>query len=395
MNHFLTILKKELTDILRDKKTIIMGIIVPILLYPLLMLGFNKLAASSFDMEKKTFSIVVQDQGNSSVRELLKSQKNIKIKEVKDPDKALKDGDISLIVEVPKDFDNDVKNNKKADIKLTYDDKSQDSSMINGTVSSLISEYGQQVAEQRLKEKGIDTSILKPFSSSSKNISETASSKDDAASGLMKGFLMVMPTLIVVLLLAPTMGIAVDLCAGEKERQTMEPLLSTAVNRMSIVWGKIISLAVVGIITLLCTLFAMAVSFKYMGSSSDMNFINARFLLSMGITCLFLVIAIGALEIALSIYARSIKEANSYLSAVYMIAMLLSYAPFMMDSKSIAMKYFNMPVINTTCLIKELMAGIYRTDHLLIVLAWNVVYTVLAVLFARHMFSKEEVIFRS
>lgn len=393
MNHFLTILKKELIDLLRDKKTIIMGILLPIILYPVMMIGINKLAENSLDMSKKSFSVVVQDEGSSSVRELLKTQKNITIKEQKDAEKALKDGDISLIVEVPKDFDQNIAGEKKSEIKIKYDDKSQDSAMLNSMVQSMLSSYGQKVAEQRLTAKGIDTSILNPFTTESTDISKTAA--DDAASGFAKGMMMVLPTLVVMLLLMPTIGIAVDLCAGEKERQTMEPLLSTAVNRTSIVWAKIAALAVVGIITLVCTLGAMSVSVSAIGSSAEMSFINARFILSAGITCLFLVLAFGALQIALSIYARSIKEANSYLSGVSVFAMVLCYVPFMMDAKSIEMKYFNIPVVNTTCLLKELMAGIYRTDHLLIVLAWNVVYTVAAVLFARYMFSREEVIFRS
>ena len=159
--------------------------------------------------------------------------------------------------------------------------------------------------------------------------------------------------------------------------------------------AKIAALAVVAIITLVCTLGAMSVSIKTIGNNAEMTFVNARFILSTGITCLFLVLAFGALQIAISIYARSIKEANSYLSGVSVLSMVLCYVPFMMDAKSIQMVFFNIPVVNTTCLLKELMAGIYRTDHLLIVLAWNVVYTVAAVLFARYMFSKEEVIFRS
>lgn len=393
MNHFLTILKKELIDLLRDKKTIIMGILLPIILYPVMMIGINKLAENSLDMSKKSFSVVVQDEGSSSVRELLKTQKNITIKEQKDAEKALKDGDISLIVEVPKDFDQSVNDQKKSEIKLKYDDKSQDSAMVNSMVESMISEYGQKVAEQRLKAKGIDTSILKPVTTESTDISKTAA--NDASSGFAKGMMMILPTLVVMLLLMPTIGMAVDLCAGEKERQTMEPLLSTAVNRISIVWAKIAALAIVGLITLVCTLGAMSVSIGAIGNNSEMSFMNARFILSAGITCLFLVLAFGALQIAISIYARSIKEANSYLSGVSVFAMVLCYVPFMMDSKSIEMKFFNIPVVNTTCLLKELMAGIYRTDHLLIVLAWNVVYTVAAVLFARYMFSREEVIFRS
>lgn len=395
MNHFTTILKKELLDLLRDKKTIIAGILLPILIYPALMLGMNKLAEKSFNVDEKNFVVEVEDNGSSSIRDMLKGQKNITLKDFEDSNKALKDGDLSLIIEVPDDFDKKIQDEKKADIKMTYDDKSNDSAMIYSMVKSMISEYGSKISEDRLKSKNIDVSILQPFNTESVNISDIKGEDDSFASGMMKGFSMMLPTLIIILLLAPTMGISVDLGAGEKERQTMEPLLSTAVSRISIVWAKIVALAIVGIITLFLTLGAIAISFKYLLEGSEMMFVNAQFILSAGITCLFLVLAIGALQIAISIYARSIKEANSYLSTIYVFTMILTYVPFAFDAKNISTKFFNIPIINTTCLLKELMAGIFRTDHLLMVLAWNVVYTIAAVLFARYMFSKEEVIFRS
>lgn len=394
MNHFLTVLKKELIDLLRDKKTIVIGILLPILLYPLMTFGLSKLTENSFNVDKKNFVVTIKDEGNSAIRDILKSQKNITIKDFSDTQKALKAGDSSLIIEVPKTFDESINKEQQASLKLTYDDKSQDSTMIKGMVSNMLSEYSQKIAVKRLAAKNIDSSILKPFSIEDKNISEVKLG-DDAQSGMMQGMLMMLPTIIVILLLAPTMGIAVDLCAGEKERGTIEPLLSTAVSRMSIVWAKIVALAIVGMITLVCTLGAMGISFKFLLSGAEMAFVNPKFLLTMGIVCIFLVLAIGALQIALSIYARSIKEANSYLSGVYMVAMILSYVPFAFDAKSISIKYFHIPIINTVSLMKELMAGIFRLDHLAIVVLWNIVYTIIAVLFARYMFSKEEVVFRS
>ncbi|GKX68635.1 ABC transporter permease [Inconstantimicrobium mannanitabidum] len=396
MNHFVTVLKKELIDILRDKKTIILGILLPILLYPLMTFGLSKLAESSMSTSNKTFTVTIKDEGKSSVRDLLNQQQQIKIKikDFSDAEKSLKDGETSLIIEVPKAFDESVSKEQQAKIKLTYDDKSQDSSMLKSTVSNMLSEYSQQLAVKRLQAKNIDASILKPFNVENKNISEIKSG-NDAQTGMVQGILMMLPSILVILILAPTMGIAVDLCAGEKERGTIEPLLSTAVSRISIVWAKIVALAIIGIITLSCTLAAMGISFKMMLNGSEIAFVNAKFLLPIGIVCLFLILTVGALQIALSIYARSIKEANSYLSGVYMVAMILSYVPFAFDAKSIAIKYFHIPIMNTVCLMKELMAGIFRLDHFVIVILWNMVYTALAVLFARYMFSKEEVVFRS
>ncbi|MPN59278.1 hypothetical protein SDC9_206999 [bioreactor metagenome] len=103
----------------------------------------------------------------------------------------------------------------------------------------------------------------------------------------------------------------------------------------------------------------------------------------------------GALELSISIYARSFKEAQTYLAPLNIIALVPVYTTYMLDARNIDTFYFHIPVANTVCLMKEFLAGVFNTSHILITFGWVLVYIMAAIFFARYMFSKEEVIFRT
>ena len=75
--------------------------------------------------------------------------------------------------------------------------------------------------------------------------------------------------------------------------------------------------------------------------------------------------------------------------------MILAFIPMYMDVKNISMLFLNIPIINSICVMKEIMIGIYNTTHILVVLAWHIFYVALALIIAKILFSREELIFRS
>ncbi|HBC96590.1 MAG TPA: ABC transporter permease, partial [Clostridium sp.] len=190
-------------------------------------------------------------------------------------------------------------------------------------------------------------------------------------------------------------SIAADLVAGEKERGTFEPLLSTAVGRMSIFWGKLTAISSVALITLIVTLISMVGSMLYIFSGGGGIDISIGAFVVIGVVSVFVLVALSSIEISISIFARSMKEANTYLGGFIVPVMILTYVPFMMDSKNIGILFFNIPVVNAVAVMKEALAGVFDPMHISIVLVWHVVYVVATVLLAKIMFSKEEVVFRS
>ncbi|MGG7176266.1 ABC transporter permease [Clostridium paraputrificum] len=396
LNSFFTVIKKELTDIIRDRKTLAFTILLPILIYPVMFKIMSISMKSSVDDAKKEIRVVIEGDKESSIAGLLKGQEAIKIDELDDPKEALKSGDIQLIVNIPEGFDTALLNGEVKNIEILIDDESNKSTAASSIVKEIYDLYSKQIVEGRLAKEGINKDILTPFNLDIKS----GVSKDGEINSIGTYVLGMLPSMVVLLLLSPTMGLAAEMGAGEKEKNTFEPLLSTSGNRNSLLWGKITSLCIVGTITLIASMISLWIAFK--GYVADLSggqeltiSLTGKAIVLIMIICMFLIVAICAIQMCISIFARSTKEANTYLSGILMPTMLLSFVPMFLDVKNMNALFFHLPIANSVCLMKEFMVGIFDTQHILIVLAWQIGYVGLSVLAAKVMFSREEVVFRS
>ena len=395
MSNFLTVLKKELLDIVRDKKTLVFTLILPILIYPIMFKFMSSSMEKAVTDVEKEINIYIEGDTDSTMAKVITSLENIRLPEIDSPTEALKNGDIQLIINIPENFDENIAAGKNDTINLLIDDESNKSMIASSMVSEVYENYKNTIVEQRLTASGIDPSILKPFDINVKS-GISADAEDVNSMGSM--LLTMIPTLIVILMVSSTVGMAADLGAGEKERFTFEPLLSTSARRSSLLWGKITALCTVSFIALIANLAAMVFSMQRFMSFGEGNIqfnLSPSTILGMLVVGCLLLVTLSALQLSVSIYARSTKEANSYLTAITMPAMILSFIPYMMDAKGINPIFFNIPVTNAICLMKEFTVGIFDIKHILIVFGWHIVYIVASIMFAKYMFSREEVIFRN
>lgn len=176
---------------------------------------------------------------------------------INDSKSALKNGDIQAIVNIPNNFENTIKNKINTKIEILYDEESNKSMMASSIITSIYEEYKKSLVASLLKQNGLATSILTPFEIEVKSgINENANED----SGFDAMLLSMLPSLLVIFMVSSTMAMAADLGAGEKEKCTFEPLLSTPAKRTSILWGKISSLCVVSFLTLIANMVSMVFS---------------------------------------------------------------------------------------------------------------------------------------
>ncbi|WP_333887006.1 ABC transporter permease [Clostridium sp.] len=389
MNSFWIIFKKELMDIFRDKKTLVFTILLPIILYPAMFKIIDSTMKDTTKSIEKNITIAYKGSESSSVYLMLKKLNNITIDNTGNSNEKLKKGKISLIIETPEDFDLKISNKTEATIKIIYDRDSNKSALASSLIKDNLDNYNKSIVYDRLNENGIDTNILTPFQVKE----ETLNNQDDNA--IAFGILSVLPTILIIFMISPTIGIAADLVAGEKERNTFEALLSTSVGRMSIFWGKLMAISSVAFITLIITLTSMIASMLYIFSIEGKLSIPIVAFGVIGIVSLFVLISLSSIEISISMFARSMKEANTYLGGFIIPVMILTYIPFMMDSKNIGFLFFNIPIVNAVVVMKEAISGVFNPTHIAVVLSWHIVYVIATVFLAKFMFSKEEVVFRS
>lgn len=395
MSNFITVLKKELLDIVRDRKTLVFTLILPILIYPLMFKFMSSSMEKAQTDIQKEINIYIEGDTDSLMAKTITSLENVKTPDIESPTEALKNGDIQLIINIPENFDENIASGKNDTIDLLIDEESNKSMIASSLVSDIYDNYKNTIIEERLTANGVDPSILKPFEV---NVKSGINADNENVNAVASMLLTMIPTLIVILMVSSTVGMAADLGAGEKERFTFEPLLSTSAKRSSLLWGKVTALCTVSFLALIANLGAMVFSMqKFMSFGEEsINFnLEPTTILGMLVVGCLVLVTLSALQISVSIYARSTKEANSYLAAITMPTMILSFLPYMMDAKGINPAFFNIPITNAICLMKEFTVGIFDIKHIALVIGWHLVYIVASIMFAKFMFSKEEVIFRN
>lgn len=383
------VFKKEIMDTFRDKKTIISSIVIPIVIFPLIAFFMGLGSSDLIKESKEPVDIGLIYERESSLIEYLSNNEQINIKEVEDIDKALDKLDVRAVVKVDNEFDKKVEKGEKPELEILYDDSSQKSSMAFSRVSEIISSYSQIIVANRLNEAGIDPEILHPIIVEGKSVAK------EGGEGLMM-FAMMLPFMLTIWSAAGGIPAATDLGAGEKERQTLEPLLTTKASRTSILMGKYFTVVLAGVIgtvaSLIGFLIASKISPEFMGEGAALPLKSAGIIT---FVCLQLAFAFASIELAISFYARNFKEAQTYLSPLTIILMVPAYFTMFTDGRAIPEHHFHIPVMNTIGVIKEVIVSVFDYKHIITTSLWNLVYIVLFLFITVKMFEREEVVFRN
>jgi sodium transport system permease protein len=389
--HVYIVLKKELKDIFRDKKTWIVTILLPALFIPIMMYIVIGGAESISEQKISDTKIVVLDEGNNvKFINYLKSTGISIVTGLQNPKESLEKGDIRAIVVIPSDFDKNIEEGRNTDLTIQVDMSNMKSSNAENMIRGLIKEYANNIVKERLIAKGIDPKILDPIAIKTENI---ASQSKMAGSFLA----FIVPMLLTLWTATGGMGAAVDLAAGEKERATLEPLLTTSASRLSIMAGKYLAVTTMALISAIASLLGLFASFAL---NKDMAFLNADFRLSvaaivvMFVAAFFTASIFAALELALSAYAKSFKEGQTYISPLMFIAIIPAYLVMYKMPNEIPISYFAIPVFGTISVFKELLYGIVNMTHIGIFVFSSIIYVGISVYLAALMFKQEWALFR-
>ncbi|WP_069651016.1 ABC transporter permease [Caloranaerobacter ferrireducens] len=383
------VFKKEIKDTFRDRKTIFTSIIIPILIFPILSLALGSGVSDIIEEDTKPINIAVISENNNGLLKYLTIHEGINIVNTDEPEKSLEKLEVKAIVKIDKYFDEKVNNDEFGTVEIIYDESSQKSSMAYPRLKSIINDYSQIIVSKRLKELGTDNNILKVV-----DIKAISIAKEGGFGIIM--FSMMLPMFLTIWSAVGGIPAATDLGAGEKERQTLEPLLTTRINRTSLLIGKYFTVVVAGIIATLASLTGFIIATRLnsdlFGTISNLP-INT--ILIIGLFCIGLTLTFSSLELAVSFYARNFKEAQTYLTPITIIMLIPTYLTMYLDGKAIPKVYFNIPIINVISIIKEALVSIYNPVHIGIVLIWMIIYIAVALTVTVKLFNKETVIFRN
>ena len=334
LNGIKQIFGKEMARILKDKKMVFSVFLLPVLIMVVLLTIINNLAGQmQSDIEEHKAIVWMQNEPDSFEMFLASAGAEYDIRTIaSDSDRgeaedAILNGDADLLIEFPVDFDAMIDGFQEGDavpqIKTYYNPSEEYSSQAYQEISvGVLESYRQTLLAGRVG----NPDAITVFTVNSDN-DDMVIQDDEKASGQALG--MMLPYFITILLFAGAMGIGTDMIAGEKERGTMASLLVAPVKRSSIVLGKVFALMVVsGISSLvyvagmvICTPFMMD-SMTGMDEALNLN-LGPDQILMLGLLLVAIAFLYSAVVALISVFAKTTKEASSYIMPVYMVVLVV------------------------------------------------------------------------
>lgn len=316
-----TVMRKELRDLSRDRRTLALALFLGPLLYPALMLGMGYLTENRIRTQvDKTLEIPMV--GAEHAPNLVKFLATNGITSAKAPanlDAAIRSQEIDVALRISPDYADDWRNGRPALVEIIRDSTRRDADIPTQRVNAALSAYSQQVGALRLLARGVDASVARPV-----NVGMQDLATPEAKQGMLLSVLL--PYLLILTSFIGGAYLILDATAGERERQSLEPLLATPAPRSAVVSGKIAAACVIGLTTLLLTLLAFKFSAQFAGTLGRQ--LNVSFL-SMGKMLLILLpmLFIGtSLLTYLAASAKSMKEAQSHMTWLMLLPMIPTFA---------------------------------------------------------------------
>lgn len=326
----LTVMRKELRDLSRDRRTLALTLLLGPLLYPILILGMGKLSESRFKTQiDKPLEIPTIGRENApNLVRFLAAQGLNAVDPPKDLTAAIRDQQIDIALRISADFGTDWAEGRPALVEIVQDSTRRDADIPTARLKAALGAYSQQVGSLRLLARGIDAQVARPLDVATQDLATA-----EAKRGVMLSLLL--PVLLTITSFLGGAYLVMDTTAGERERQSLEPLLATPAKRSAIVSGKIAAACVVGVVSLLLTLLAFKLSAQ-LSTGAAARQLNMG-LLSM-LQMLFVMMPIlfigTSLLTFLSAAAKSMKEAQSHMTWLMLLPMLPGYALMVYPVKS-------------------------------------------------------------
>lgn len=278
------------------------------------------------------------------------------------------------------------------DVKLMVDESKEQSRIAMEKVIDRLEEFKSEESERRLRILKAPITILKPVTWEKVNIAS-----DEQMLGMILG--LILPYMMIILTMSGGMYPAIDLTAGEKERSTLETLLVTPVGRMEIVLGKFLTVMTTSLVTALISMTTMSAVMAFgmagmVNQTSDIAFtINPLYLLLAILMIIPMTALFSSLLITIAIMAKSTREAQSYISPLF-IAVMLPAMMSMLPGSTLTAKHAWIPVVNIALAIKDILMSQPRIEYILIVIISTTIYAAIGIFISMRVFQREQVLFK-
>jgi sodium transport system permease protein len=390
---------KEFTEWIRDRRTLISTVLVPLFLFPIMMVGFSALAVAMVGKaQKETPRVMILGGGDSP--HLVASLRKLDTLEIvpyaANWKEQISNKGIRAAVEIPQGFQSALETGSSQTVKIYFHEGEMKSSFGADRLEKFFKDYRDRVVKDHLAAKNLPASVLSPFEVKQENVAPPEKVSGATFGGLI-GYM------LILLCMTGAMYPAIDLTAGEKERGTMETILSSPISRLDLVLGKFLLVFSASLTTAVLSLMSMGTSFAILGRTQLMNSSNGQSLvLNVGLTAVVavflmalpLAVLFSAVLMTIALFAKSYKEAQSYLTPMTFVVVIPAVAS-LMPGVELTPKLALVPILNTSLVCKEIISGTYHWNSIALIFASTSVYAAVGLFLAFKTFQRESVLFRS
>lgn len=400
MKKIWTLFQKEILDIIRDKKTLIMMILVPVLLYPLLMIGISLvISAITANQIEKEYVVAFCNMSEETMQEMeavaREHAEDIEyhlsfVLNTENCEEKLTEKQIDAFVKEEVHASNQV-----PAYKICYLSAVTDSQTAASAMSQILNLYQEKLRMEELEKYQLDESVMYPITYEKSDLSSMEESLSVNMGGAI-GLLIIMT--IFMGAIYPT----IDVTAGEKERGTLETLLTLPVTNFQLIISKFLAVALIACVTAVLSILSLGGSvgfmifqFSEMMSENGIQFSLEGLLPAVGILLILmltLALFMTAVCMAVCLFAKSFKEANNYITPV-MLVMIFGAYPAMLPSLELTQTTALIPVLNVVLTVKQLFGMQFHFALYGIVFFSNLAYSLLIIWVLARMYKSENVLF--
>ena len=408
--------RKELSEVLRDRRRLVWNLVTAFILMPLLFVApvaFFTLRTT----QQMVNTLTIPVQGVQYAPELmayLKTEADIEVVEAEDVERLIREKQFTGGLIVPAGFEEKIESGEVVTLQLVTD-QSKSMNVIGTRLLSALESYRDGLLSERLQVYDLPDDFLQPFRVERRN---AATATETTGSYLS----LLLPGIVLAFGLSAGMQMAVTTNAGEKERLTLEPVLFTPVSRTQLVLGKLLAvltnviaffismglsiiLSVIGFVLVLLARGDFSGATSANAPSPDAFASMAPQIGSYSISPLAVVLLLfsvipvmllgASIQIAISTWARNSDEAYGYLNPINLLSTLLMFALILMEDFVPKLWQYGIPIFGTILSMRDLLTGKWQPAALIIMLIASLTYAGLAISLAVWMYRREEVLFRT
>lgn len=347
-----TVFRKEVTENLRDRRTVINSLVYGPLFGPVLfvvLIGF--IINQAGERAERPLEVPVAGAELAPNLMAFLEQRNIVIQEAPaDPEQAVRDQDHEMVLRIPPEHAERWREGRPAPVELIHDQSRQFAQQSVARLARVLESYGSLHAALRISARGVHPEILRPLA-----VVHRDQSSEQSRAGMLLAFL---PYMLIIGAFVAGMYLAIDTTAGERERQSLEALLINPVPRSQILIGKLTATTAFALAALSLSLLAFMVALPWMpvGQSGLDIKLDAATAARALLTVAPLALLAASSETLVAAFSKSFREAQTWLGMMMVLPAIPAVVLMINPVKPLAWMYWT-PLVSQHVVLTQIIRG--------------------------------------